>query len=131
VTPRGTDEDAEKRAQKRAIGQRIRDARKAAGLSQEQFVEAIGIPRRTVSRWENGTNLPDEDNRPKVSKLLNVPEDDLRLPTPQETLALAERVEQQLREILELNREIQAELTAFRSRFEQIERRLKHSEGSR
>ena len=36
------------------IGARVAAARKAAGLTQHQFAEAIGIPQRTVSFYERG-----------------------------------------------------------------------------
>lgn len=37
------------------IGNRIRDVRKKAGLSQEALSERIGVVANTVSRWETGT----------------------------------------------------------------------------
>lgn len=35
--------------------------RKEQGLTQEQLAEQFGVARRTVSRWETGSNLPDID----------------------------------------------------------------------
>ena len=43
------------------IGAFIRDLRKEKGLNQEQFAEQFGVNRRTVSRWETGSHLPDLD----------------------------------------------------------------------
>ena len=43
------------------IGKFIQELRKEKGLNQEQFAEQFGVNRRTVSRWETGTNLPDLD----------------------------------------------------------------------
>ena len=36
----------------------IRDARKAAGLSQQGVTEALGIPKRTLQDWEAGKRTP-------------------------------------------------------------------------
>lgn len=41
------------------IGAFLRELRKQKGLTQEQFAEMINVSNRTVSRWENGNNLPD------------------------------------------------------------------------
>lgn len=43
------------------IGRFIRDLRKEKDLTQEQLAEQFCISRRTVSRWETGSNLPDLD----------------------------------------------------------------------
>lgn len=36
----------------------IRDARKAAGLSQQGVTDALGIPKRTLQDWEAGKRTP-------------------------------------------------------------------------
>ena len=38
----------------------IRDARKAAGLSQAAMSEKLGIPKRTIEDWETGKHVPAE-----------------------------------------------------------------------
>lgn len=43
------------------IGGFIRDLRKEKGITQEQLAEHFNVSRRTVSRWETGSNLPDLD----------------------------------------------------------------------
>jgi len=43
------------------IGQFLKELRKETGLTQEQFAEQFNLSRRTVSRWENGNNMPDLD----------------------------------------------------------------------
>ena len=35
------------------IGQKLKQARAAAGLTQEQAAGALGVIRQTVSNWEN------------------------------------------------------------------------------
>jgi len=41
------------------IGDKIRQARKNAGMTQEQAAEAIGVSRQTISNWENNKSYPD------------------------------------------------------------------------
>lgn len=41
------------------IGQFLKTLRKEKGLTQEQFAEIFNVSNRTVSRWENGNNMPD------------------------------------------------------------------------
>lgn len=43
------------------IGAFLKGLRKEKGLTQEQFSEIVHVSNRTVSRWENGNNLPDLD----------------------------------------------------------------------
>ncbi|MBQ2688613.1 MAG: helix-turn-helix transcriptional regulator, partial [Solobacterium sp.] len=43
------------------IGKLLQDLRKERGLTQEQLAERTGVARRTVSRWETGSNMPDLD----------------------------------------------------------------------
>ena len=41
------------------IGEFLRELRKGKGLTQEQLAEQFKISRRSVSRWETGSNMPD------------------------------------------------------------------------
>ena len=41
------------------IGVFLRELRKGKGLTQEQLAEQFNISRRSVSRWETGSNMPD------------------------------------------------------------------------
>ena len=43
------------------IGAFLQALRKEKGLTQEMLAEQIGVSRRTVSRWETGSNMPDLD----------------------------------------------------------------------
>lgn len=41
------------------IGSFLKELRKEKALTQEQLAEQFGVSGRTVSRWENGNNMPD------------------------------------------------------------------------
>lgn len=49
--------------------------RKQNGWSQEDFAEKLDVSRQAISRWENGTALPDAQNLLRISKLFNVSAD--------------------------------------------------------
>ncbi|MBR2669633.1 MAG: helix-turn-helix transcriptional regulator [Solobacterium sp.] len=43
------------------IGRFLQDLRREKGITQEELAEKVGVARRTVSRWETGSNMPDLD----------------------------------------------------------------------
>ncbi len=43
------------------IGVFLKELRKQKGLTQDQLAEKFNVSNRTVSRWENGNNMPDLD----------------------------------------------------------------------
>ena len=49
--------------------------RKENGWSQEDFAEKLYVSRQAISRWENGTALPDAQNILQISKLFRVTTD--------------------------------------------------------
>ncbi len=49
--------------------------RKECGWSQEDFAEKVEVSRQAISRWENGTALPDAQNMLRISKLFHVTAD--------------------------------------------------------
>ena len=54
------------------IGRLLQELRKEKGLTQEQLAERVGVARRTVSRWETGSNMPDMDILIDLSDLYEV-----------------------------------------------------------
>lgn len=59
------------------IGAFIAERRRAAGLSQAQLAEKLGVSNRTVSRWENGQNMPDYAVLPPLLEILGVSANEL------------------------------------------------------
>ena len=57
---------------KMTLGEKIKEARKQAGLSQEQLAEKMNVSRSAVAKWETDKGLPDIDNLRYLSKLLSV-----------------------------------------------------------
>lgn len=49
------------------IGEFLKELRKEKGLTQEQLAEQWNVSRRSVSRWETGSNMPDLDTLIEMS----------------------------------------------------------------
>ncbi|MBR0462611.1 MAG: helix-turn-helix domain-containing protein [Erysipelotrichaceae bacterium] len=54
------------------IGQRIKAARKNAGLTQEELADKLGVTFQAVSSWETGTYVPDTYNLIELARRLDV-----------------------------------------------------------
>ena len=54
------------------LGEKIKEARKNTGLSQEQHAEKLAVSRSAIAKWESDKGLPDIDNLKALSMLLNV-----------------------------------------------------------
>ena len=52
------------------LSEKLQNLRRAAGLSQEQLAERLGVTRQAVSKWETGEGKPDIDNLLPLAKLL-------------------------------------------------------------
>ncbi len=59
------------------IGERIREFRKAAGISQEKLAEQLGVSSQAVSKWETCAAMPDLTMLVPLSNLLGVTTDRL------------------------------------------------------
>ena len=62
-----------------SLSERIAQARRAAGLSQEQLGEALGVSRQAVSKWESGQTRPDLDALAAMCELFHLSADYLLL----------------------------------------------------
>ena len=54
----------------RKMGQRIREAREASGFSQEDLGDAIKLTRSSVSLWEKGRSIPEDENLQLLAEVL-------------------------------------------------------------
>ncbi len=54
------------------LGEKIKSARKNAGLTQEQMAEKLMISRPAITKWESDKGIPDIENLKAISKLLDV-----------------------------------------------------------
>lgn len=61
------------------LNERIAAARRAAGMSQEQLGEALGVSRQAVSKWESGQTKPDLEAVGKMCELFHLSADYLLL----------------------------------------------------
>ena len=59
------------------LGEKIREARKRCGLSQEQLAEKLCVSRSAIAKWETDKGMPDVGNLKMLSRLLNVSVDHL------------------------------------------------------
>ena len=59
------------------IGEKLKNSRMNAGMTQEQIAEQINVSRQTISNWENGKSLPDVISLMKISDLYQISLDDL------------------------------------------------------
>ena len=59
------------------IGNNIRKARKAAGVSQKELAERLQVHQKDISRWENGERTPSAIALAKICRELNASADEI------------------------------------------------------
>lgn len=59
------------------IGEKLRKAREAHGLTQSQVSEQLRVSRQTISNWETGKSLPDIVSVIRVSEFYQISLDEL------------------------------------------------------
>lgn len=59
------------------LEEQIRHYRKQAGLSQEKMADKIGVSRQAITKWENGTGIPDISNLMAIADLFQISVDEL------------------------------------------------------
>lgn len=57
------------------LAEKIYEARKKAGLSQEELAHTLGVTRQAVSKWETGKSVPDTENIRALAAALAVSAD--------------------------------------------------------
>ncbi|RKJ45303.1 XRE family transcriptional regulator [bacterium 1XD8-76] len=61
------------------LGKKIYQLRKLSGMTQEQLSEKLNISRQTLSKWENGTGMPDVESVVRLSVLFQTSLEELLL----------------------------------------------------
>ncbi len=59
------------------FAEKLREARKAIGMSQEALAEKLGVSRQAVTKWETERGIPDIENLMVISNLFGIPVDEL------------------------------------------------------
>lgn len=95
------------------IGEQIKAARKAKGVSQEKLAVRLGVVRQTVSKWENGMSVPDADVLIQIAELLDVPVSQLLGIEPE-----SGSVQDMAGELARLNKELAAKIQKEKLRAE-------------
>lgn len=78
------------------IGKFIADSRKSKGMTQQEMAEKLGVSNKSVSRWENGRNLPDASLFEPICELLGISLTELFCGERIETAEMVSRVEQNI-----------------------------------
>lgn len=91
------------------VGKFLQELRKEKGMTQEQLAEKMGVARRTVSRWETGSNMPDLDILIELSDLYAV---DLReiLSGERKSEPMNQEMKETVLQVAEYNNEDKARL---------------------
>ena len=54
------------------LADKLKEARKNAGLTQLELAEKLCVSRQAITKWESGKGIPDVENLKMISKVLNV-----------------------------------------------------------
>ena len=59
------------------FGEKLKEVRRQAGMSQEKLAEKLGVSRQAITKWETNAGIPDIENIMAVSTLFHVSIDEL------------------------------------------------------
>jgi transcriptional regulator with XRE-family HTH domain len=62
---------------KSAVGSRLAEARRRAGLTQVEMAEKLGVTQQVITFWEREAPAPRAEMLPKIAVLLNISIDEL------------------------------------------------------
>lgn len=54
------------------FGEKLKNARKAAGMTQEELALQLSVSRQAITKWESGKGLPDIENLKVLAKTLDI-----------------------------------------------------------
>ena len=60
---------------------RIKEYRKARGMTQAELAEQMGVGRTTITMWEIGEHLPSAAQLPQLARIFGCKIDELFLPS--------------------------------------------------
>lgn len=63
------------------FGKRLKEIREASGLKQREVADAVGVETPTISRWETGEFLPDDQKLKALCKVFKKDPQDFFMPT--------------------------------------------------
>lgn len=63
-------------------GNNLREARKAADLTQAELAELLGTTQQAIAKWETGKSVPRDETRWRLASELGVPAHEL-FPAPE------------------------------------------------
>ena len=55
------------------FGEKLRQARKAAGMTQKDLAQAVDLKHNAVSNWEKGISSPDPETIRRLCEILRMP----------------------------------------------------------
>ena len=58
------------------FAEKLKNARKMTGMSQEALAEKLGVSRQAVTKWETERGIPDIENMMILSKLFGISVDE-------------------------------------------------------
>ena len=83
------------------LNKKIYQLRKLSGMTQEQLAEKLNISRQTLSKWENGTSVPDVESVVRLSALFHTTLEELLL--EEENHVEEERTQITLEDMMRIN----------------------------
>ena len=59
------------------LGKNMQEARKAAGMTQKELAEKMGVLQKDISRWETNVQIPNTMTFRKYCKIIGASSDDV------------------------------------------------------
>lgn len=75
-----------------SLGERMKEQRKACGMSQEKVAELVGVSRQAVTKWEAERSAPSTENLFKLAEIFGTTVDILLASEEQEKNSPAEQI---------------------------------------
>lgn len=86
------------------FGERLKNARKASGMSQNMMASRLGVKSSTIDKWESGKEDPRANRLQMIASLLNVPllwllAGSQKVPDPTRGISDAQLLQQKIAEV--------------------------------